>query len=143
LNKSLLDTDIYSEMVKGVNANVVRNATLYRSLHGHYTLSTVTVVEAVMGFHKQGREDRVQHFLSGLPYLELLTLGLESAELAGRIYADLERTGQTIGIADTLIAAIALQNDLVLVTGNTSHYQRIQNLGYGLKLANWRDPVSP
>jgi tRNA(fMet)-specific endonuclease VapC len=100
-------------------------------------------MEAVKGFHKQGREERIQNFLSLLPSVELLTLDVESSELAGRIYADLERAGQTIGIADTLIAAIALRNDRVLVTGNTSHYQRIQTLGYDLQLANWRDPLSP
>jgi len=37
-----------------------------------------------------------------------------------------------------MIAAIALRHGLVLVTGNTDHYQRIQALGYPLKLDNWR-----
>jgi tRNA(fMet)-specific endonuclease VapC len=50
----------------------------------------------------------------------------------------LERTGQPIDRADPMIAAIALRHDLTLVTGNVSHYQRIQTLGYGLKLDNWR-----
>lgn len=66
----------------------------------------------------------------------MLTLDLPSAEVAGRIYADLERTGQPIGLADTMIAAIALQKNLTLVTGNLSHYQRLQSLGYALKLDN-------
>ena len=52
--------------------------------------------------------------------------------------ADLERTGQPIGFADAMIAATALQHNLTLVTGNISHYQRIQGLGYSLKLDNWR-----
>jgi predicted nucleic acid-binding protein len=58
--------------------------------------------------------------------------------MAGRIYADLERIGQPIGRADPIIAAIALRYDLTLITGNVAHYQRIQTLGYGLKLDNWR-----
>jgi tRNA(fMet)-specific endonuclease VapC len=37
-----------------------------------------------------------------------------------------------------MIAAIALQQGLELVTSNTSHYQRIQQLGYPLALTNWR-----
>jgi len=60
------------------------------------------------------------------------------AETAGKIYADLERTGQPIGRADPMIAAIAIQHNLTLVSGNTDHYQRIQNLGYSLKIENWR-----
>ncbi|MBI3989429.1 MAG: type II toxin-antitoxin system VapC family toxin [candidate division NC10 bacterium] len=138
MDKALLDTDIFSEILKGVHQNVVAKATSYRTTFGHYTISTITVIEIVKGFHKLKREDRVQQFLAGLPTVELLTLDLRSAELAGRIYADLERLGQRIGRADPMIAAIALRHGLTLVTGNLAHYQRIQALGYGLKLDNWR-----
>jgi len=69
---------------------------------------------------------------------EILTLNVKTAELAGRIYADLERTGQPIGRADPVIAAIALEHHLILSTGNVSHYQYIQNLGYALKVENWK-----
>jgi tRNA(fMet)-specific endonuclease VapC len=67
-----------------------------------------------------------------------MNLDHSAAELAGRIAGDLDRTGQTIGKADPMIAAIALNNGLELVTGNRSHYQRIQQLGYPLTLVNWR-----
>jgi tRNA(fMet)-specific endonuclease VapC len=56
-------------------------------------ISIITVTEIVKGFHKLQREDRIEQFLAGLPTVEVLTLDLRSAELAGRIYADLERTG--------------------------------------------------
>jgi tRNA(fMet)-specific endonuclease VapC len=95
-------------------------------------------MEIVKGLHKIQREDRIEQFLAGISDVELLTLDLRSAELAGRIYADLERTGQPIGRVDPMIAAIALQHDLVLVTGNKSHYQRIQLLDYRLKLDDWK-----
>ena len=84
------------------------------------------------------REDRIQQFLDGLTTIDVLTLDVRSAEVAGRIYADLERTGQPIGRADPIIAAIALEHGLTLITGNQAHYQRIQNLGYELRLDNWR-----
>lgn len=84
------------------------------------------------------REDRLQQFLAHLSAVDLLPFETECAQLAGRIYADLERTGQPIGRADPMIASIALHHNLTLVTGNQAHYQRIQSLGYGLKLDNWR-----
>jgi tRNA(fMet)-specific endonuclease VapC len=130
--------DIFSEILKGVNQNVVASATRYHSTFGYYTISVITVLEIVKGFHKLNREDRVQQFLAGLPAVELLTLDQRSAERAGRIYTDLERVGQPIGRADPMIAAIALRYDFTRVTGNLSHYQRIQALGYGIKLDNWR-----
>ena len=37
-----------------------------------------------------------------------------------------------------MIAALAIVNGLELVTGNTTHDQRVQQLGYPLVLANWR-----
>jgi tRNA(fMet)-specific endonuclease VapC len=46
--------------------------------------------------------------------------------------------GQPIGTADPMITAIALHHGLELVTGNTAHFQRVQQLGYPLILANWR-----
>jgi tRNA(fMet)-specific endonuclease VapC len=54
--------------------------------------------------------------------IEVLALELSDAQLAGRIYADLERMGQPIGLADVTIAAIAIQKNLILVSGNLSHY---------------------
>ena len=49
--------------------------------------------------------------------------------MAGRIAGELERTGQLIGLADPMIAAIALTHGLEMVTGNTAHFQRVQQLG--------------
>lgn len=138
MDKALLDTDIFSEILKGIDQRVIDRAIAYRVAFGNYTLSVITVMEIVKGFHKVQREDQIQQFLAGLPTVELLTLDLRSSELAGRIYGDLERRGEPIGRADPMIAAIALRHGLTLVTGNLSHYQRIQALGYNLELDNWR-----
>jgi tRNA(fMet)-specific endonuclease VapC len=138
MDRALLDTDILSEILKGIDRAVVTNAIAYRAAWGRYTTSMITVLEIVKGLHKVGRESAIQSFLAGLSTVELLTLDIVSAELAGRIYADLERTGQTIGRADPMIAAIALRHGLTLVTGNLAHYGRIQSLGYDLWLEDWR-----
>ena len=138
MDKSLLDTDIFSEVLKGVDPQVVARATAYRAAFGYSTISAITVLEVVKGFHKLQREDRIQEFLSKLPNIEVLTLDVRSSELAGRIYADLEKSGQGIGRADPIVAAIAFRHSLTQVTGNMAHYQRIQALGYALKLDNWR-----
>jgi tRNA(fMet)-specific endonuclease VapC len=138
MDRSLLDTDIFSEILKGIDAKVITRAVAYRAIWGRYTISTITVMEIVKGLHKMDREDDVQRFLGGLSTVELLTLDLQSAELAGRIYGDLERTGQPIGRADPMIAAVAMRHDLTLVTGNLSHFRRIEPLGYRIKLENWR-----
>ncbi|WP_446383131.1 PIN domain-containing protein [Coleofasciculus chthonoplastes] len=138
MEKALLDTDILSEIFRRINQRVIAKATAYRAVFGCYTISVITVMEVVQGWHKRQREDRVQEFLATLTSEEVLGLELSDAALAGRIYADLERIGQPIGYPDSMIAAIALQHDLTLVTGNLSHLKRVQALGYPLRLDNWR-----
>jgi tRNA(fMet)-specific endonuclease VapC len=138
LDKVLIDTDIFSEILKGINQRVAARASAYHANFSYYTISTITVLEIVKGWHKHQREDKIRQFFVEIIEAEVLTLQLSDAELAGRIYADLERTGQPIGLADAIIAGIAIEQNLTLVSGNLSHYQRIQSLGYSLKLDNWR-----
>jgi tRNA(fMet)-specific endonuclease VapC len=138
VNKALLDTDIVSEIGKARNATVASNAKTYRRSFGHYTLSAVTVMEIVRGFQKTQAMSRLNAFLATLPQMEVVSFEQPAAELAGRIAGELERTGRPIGTADTMIAAIAIEQGLELVTGNTSDFQRVQALGYPLALVNWR-----
>ena len=51
----------------------------------------------------------------------------------GEIKAVLEASGRRIDDADIIIASIALENGMTLVTGNTKHFERIE----GLELENW------
>jgi tRNA(fMet)-specific endonuclease VapC len=142
MDRSLLDTDIFSEVLKGKNAQVSQIANQYRAEFGQYTISAPTLTEMVKGFDKLGRTDRVDSLVRGLASEQVLPLDRDGAVLAGRIYGTLEKAGQPIGRLDPLIAAIAMVNDLVLVTGNVKHFERVTRLGFGLKLNNWR-PADP
>ena len=138
MNKAILDTDIFSEIIKGVDQTVAAHAKTYRRAFGHYTIAAVTVMEIVQGYQQKQAARQLQAFLSALPSQEVLSFEEADAQLAGRIAGELERTGRPIGTADSMIAAVALQHGLELVTGNTAHFERVQQLGYPLILANWR-----
>ena len=138
MNKALIDTDIFSELGKGMNQAIASNGTTYRATFGRYTISVITVMEIVRGFQKKQSPRRLRTFLTNIASEEVLAFDQAAAELAGRIEGELERVGQPIGRADPMIAATALQNGLELVTGNTAHYQRIQQIGHPLVLVNWR-----
>lgn len=56
-----------------------------------------------------------------------------AAVVYAEIRAALAQAGKPIGPNDLQIAAIALANDLTLVTHNTREFSRVQ----GLKLADW------
>ncbi len=138
MRKALLDTDSLSEIGKSRNPNVAAHAkTFLRSL-GHYTLSAISVMEIVSGFQRTQAAARLVDFLATLPHSEILPLDRPAGEWAGRIAGDLIRTGQPIGTADSMIAAIAVAHGLDLVTGNMGHFERVRQLGYPLTLVDWR-----
>ena len=138
MDKALLDTDTLSEIIKGKDAKVTTRATAYRATFARYAFSVFTVLEIVKGHHRVGRPDRIARFLASIGGEEVLAFGVSTAELAGRSFADLELAGRPIGRIDPMIAAIAIENGLTLVTGNTAHHQYVQQLGYPLTLDNWR-----
>jgi tRNA(fMet)-specific endonuclease VapC len=138
LNKAILDTDMLSEIGKAKDPVVDSNAKTYRRSFGHYTLAAVSVMEIVRGFQSTQATARLSAFLATLPHMEVLEFDQSAAELAGRIAGELQRTGRPIDMADTMIAATAINHSLELVTGSTTHFQRVQQLGYPLVLVNWR-----
>lgn len=78
--------------------------------------------------------ERQQTFLAqfiSLPFTD------EAALLAGQIRAGLASAGTPIGSYDLQIAAIALTNNLTLVTHNTREFERID----GLQIEDWEVAV--
>lgn len=135
---ALLDTDMFREFLRGRNAAIARRAAMYEAAHGRFAISAVTVMEVVSGWQQRGQQPRIGELLKHLGGWTMHAIDGEIAGLAGRMYGDLLRVGQPTGVADSVVAATALHHDLVLVTGNTAHYQSLQSLGYDLQLDNWR-----
>jgi predicted nucleic acid-binding protein len=65
--------------------------------------------------------------------LEILPTGQETAEIFGKLKSRLESGGNRLDDFDLIIASTALAHNLVLVTNNEKHFQRIE----GLRLGNW------
>ena len=127
----LLDTDIVIYSLKGHSA-VKKN--LERNLHAALKISIVTLIELYYGAYKSqkvasniGKIKRIEDAV------EIIALGRESAEIFAMLKADLEKSGIPLDDFDLILAACALSHDLVLVTNNVKHFQRIQ----GLKFENW------
>ncbi|MCY7333591.1 MAG: type II toxin-antitoxin system VapC family toxin [Pseudanabaena sp. CAN_BIN31] len=76
------------------------------------------------------QQDFLERFIS-LPF------GDEAAILFGQIRASLASAGTPIGAYDLQIAAIALANNLILVTHNTREFERV----HGLQLEDWEVEV--
>jgi tRNA(fMet)-specific endonuclease VapC len=76
------------------------------------------------------KQDRFLSKLKSFPFDD------DAAEKYAVIRADLSKIGNIIGPSDMMIAAIALANNLILVTHNTAEFGRVQ----GLKLEDWELP---
>jgi predicted nucleic acid-binding protein len=139
MNRCVLDTDILSEIIKGKNETVLATAKQYLREHGRFTTSAISVTEIVYGFRRMRREDRVAQFEASLGDTEVLAFGDLAARLAGRINADLERKGYVIGMPDVMIAGVALNVGLPVVTGNIEHFGYVRSVGYDLVVENWRN----
>ncbi len=102
MNKALLDTDILADIGKAKDATVAANAKTHRRSFGHYTFSTVSVMEVVNGFQRTQATARLNAFLATFPHMEILPFDELAAELAGRIAGELARLGRPIGVADIM-----------------------------------------
>ena len=100
VNKALLDTDIYSEILKAVNPTVARNAIAYRQAMGYLTLSAITVMEIMHGFQRE-ENARMPRLPARHRFGRSALFDRAAADLAGRIAGDLDRIGQPIGTSPT------------------------------------------
>ncbi len=139
MRRCILDTDILSEVFRAKNTRVATRAEAYRTTVGPLIMSAVSLMEIVKGLYKHQRPDLEERIAAQTLDVQILPFTSDTAHIAGRIYADLERNGQTIGRADPMIAATAIEHDLTLITGNTAHFHRIQRLGHPLLIEDWRD----
>ncbi len=130
----LFDTDVITNTLKKrpSAALVSRLAGLEQRLQ---YISTITVSEIVYGAYKSSRPeyhlDNLEKVL--LPAVNIAGFDGKAAYVCGRLRAQLEKQGLSLSLADLEIAAIAIANDFILVTGNTRHFARIP----GLQVENW------
>jgi tRNA(fMet)-specific endonuclease VapC len=77
------------------------------------------------------KNENLKETLRLLDRLEVIPLDLSSSKKAAEISAKLVVKGEPIDYRDAMIAGIAIENDLTLVTRNKSHFSRIKSLKLG------------
>jgi tRNA(fMet)-specific endonuclease VapC len=130
---SLLDTDILSELFKGHNL-VKSRAAEYMREHSRLTISHITKYEILKGLKAKKAQKQIDAFTKFCTSNIVLPISDNAIVKAADMYASLKEQGELISDGDILVAAIAVTNDLVLVTNNTNHFSRIKDL----KLDNWK-----
>jgi tRNA(fMet)-specific endonuclease VapC len=118
------DTDVLIDFLSGHEpmASVVAEA-----LAADEELATTAVsrFELLAGARHARQERTVRELLEAL---ETLALDARAADEAARVRRDLEGAGASIGMADSLIAGIALAHGGRLLTRNRRHFERVDGL---------------
>ena len=129
----MLDTNIVSYYLRRSSRALeerVNDGLKHRSI----AISAITRAELRYGQMGMTPEDRrrplIDSFFLRLPSIEWR---IEAADHFGILKHALKTQGTPIGDMDTLIAAHALAEKLILVTHNTRHFENVP----GLKLEDW------
>jgi tRNA(fMet)-specific endonuclease VapC len=136
MQELLLDTDMLSEIVKGRNAVVRMHARRYRAIQGEVTFSLMTKFQILRGLKRKSAFVQLAGFSMLCAKARILPIDEAVADRAAELWADAMNAGKPADDADLLIASTALENNLPLCTGNTSHFDWIP----GIKLLDWRLP---
>ena len=120
------DTDVLIDFLAGRDPGAGRVALdLDRGL---LRTTAVTRFELLCGARTARQEDTIRQLLDAIP---TLALDQDAADHAARIQRNLQRAGEPIGMADSLIAGIVLSHGATLLTRNRRHFARV----IGLRLA--------
>lgn len=129
----LLDTDTVIYSLKG---HKIVEKNLKRHLYDPMKISVVTLMELYYGAYKSqqvmGNLAKVRRLETEL---EVVPIGIEQTEIFGIHKAALEKSGTPLDDFDLILASCALAHNLILVTNNAKHFERIE----GLKIANWTE----
>ena len=119
----ILDTSVWIQYFRdGSSAESQDVSSLIAS--DRVVLVGVVYAELLRGARTPRDADTLTESLGSLPYIEF---DKHIWRYAGELLASLERTGQRIPVQDALIAAIAIQNELV-VYSHDRHFKRIADL---------------
>ncbi len=119
----LADTDVLIDFLAGVQpvcgqvAGYIETAALLTT--------AVTAFELLSGAREGSRGDAVRKLVGDLP---ALSLDRSAATRAADVRQRLESVGESIGMADSLIAGIALVHGYALFTRSRKHFARVRGL---------------
>jgi tRNA(fMet)-specific endonuclease VapC len=127
----ILDTNTLIYFFKGIG-NV--SARLLQTPPRSIGIPAIVLFELEVGIAKSSSPKKRRLQLQNLiATTNILPLGQEEVNFAAAVRVDLENRGKPIGPYDVLIAGTALANKGILVTHNTSEFERIE----GLQLEDW------
>jgi len=139
MRRVLLDSDIFSEIIRGVNPVVAATASAYVVEHNVLSFSSATALELLYGLHCKSATAQIKRVLNVFAQNDEVHLAPEDYRLGAEIAGAVTRRGRPIGLLDPLIAACAINHGYGVSTGNNAHFEYIRQAGFAVHLENWRE----
>lgn len=98
-------------------------------------ISEITLAELVFGAEKSENPEKNHQLVEQLIEIVTILPIYDSIMTYGKEKARLRKAGTMISDLDLFIGCTAVESDLIMVTENTSEFERIS----GIKLENWVD----
>ncbi len=128
----LLDTNICIFAIKKRPERVLKK--LKEKISDGIYISSLTVAELEFGVeNSQKIENNRIALLKFLSIFNILNFDDSDAIDYGKLKTDLRKQGRIIGPIDMLLAAQALNKELIFVTNNVKEFERVK----GLKIEDW------
>ena len=127
MKRCTLDTNIISAFLKK-DLRVVSRVSDYLEFFDRLTINIISYYEILRGLKDLGNEEKLRKFEEFVQENEFISIGKDTVIKAAEIYAYLKKQGNLIEDADILMASIAIVENLVLVTNNIKHFERIESL---------------
>lgn len=136
MNRVLIDTDILSYYLKGYET-VVGNFNKYLQQYDLIEISIITYYEIVGGLMAKNAVKQLTVFENFVSDNLVVPLTEQSAKISAELFSTLRQSGNIVDDIDLLIAGIAIENEMTLVTNNEKHFERIPRL----KIENWNKHI--
>lgn len=127
MKRALIDTDILSYYFKG-NSKVIGNFKSYLGIFDSIEICIITYYEITSGLLAKKALRQLQVFEQFADENRIIPLTEKSSKISAELYAALREKGNPIDDIDLLIAGVAIENEMLLVTNNEKHFGRIPNL---------------
>ena len=130
----LFDTDIVSYLTRRFPIQPVYDR-FHAAPAANRFISAITVMELRRGARLHPAGDALwQRIVNEIfPFVEIIPVAKDEAVGAADLQARMQLAGQILPEADTIIAATALVHNLILITRNIRHFERITEV----RLENW------
>jgi tRNA(fMet)-specific endonuclease VapC len=113
----LLDTTVIIDFLRGHNGKI--ELLMELSLRGDTLGCCCINVSEVYAGMKEKEKKQTEDLINSLEYF---AVSRDTAKLAGTYQSYYSRKGITLSTSDVIIAAVAIENNLILVTDNKKHF---------------------